>query len=286
LIYAYIIISIIGFFIPLHFAGSQLGGNITEFKSFGNLGIRKEGFLLLLSNFKGINGYLTNFVSVISRSFGLIKISFLVFITLTFQNLFVINSLDRITHEKQKNPAKIDKKGQIETTEISKDLPYQKLTKMNAFSTILGVFSNLTSFSYAPESAMLSFTGAKTGFTAMFCGLLLLLSAFLSPLGIYSSQAGTPLLFIILGLTLVCAEYKHIRFDAIVDWLPGFLFILISIITMNPVEGLVIAIIFYVLITVLNNFFSTKEPVKIYPALWISFALSLLFIISQIKIEP
>jgi xanthine/uracil/vitamin C permease (AzgA family) len=157
---------------------------------------------------------------------------------------------------------------------------------MNAFSTVLGVFSNLTSFSYAPESAMMSFTNAKSGITAKFCGLLLIFSAFLSTYKIYSPQAGTPFLFIIVGLTLVASEWKHIRFDQMVDWFPGLLFVLISIITMNPVEGLVVGLIFYVLITLLNNFFSTKEPIKIHPALWISLGLSLLFVICQIRIEP
>lgn len=287
LLFAYILISLIGFLIPLHFAGSQAKGNITEFIPFGNFGIKKEGFILLLTNLRDTNlSSLTNFFTILGRNLGLIKLSLLVFITLTFQNLFVINALDKITINKQKNQAKIDKKGQIENSEITKNLPYQKLTKMNAFSAILGIFSNLTSFSYSPESAMLSFTNAKTGITAEFCGLLLLLSAFLSPAGIYSSQAGTPFLFIIVGLTLVASEWKHIRLDQMVDWFPGFLFIVISIVTMNPVEGLVVGLIFYVLITLLNNFFSTKEPVKIHPALWISLGLSLLFVLCQIRIEP
>jgi AGZA family xanthine/uracil permease-like MFS transporter len=287
LLFAYIIISLIGFLVPLQFGGMQVKGNITEFKSFGMYGIKKEGFLLLFSNFRGINSsVIQSFFKILSQSKGLLKLSFLVFITLTFQNLFVINSLDRITPDKQKYPVKIDRQGQMETTETSKTLPYQKLTLTNAFSGILGVFGSLTSFSYAPESALLSITNAKTGITAIFCGLLLLFSAFLSPLGIYSSQAGTPLLFIVVGLTLVFAQFKQVHFETLVDWFPGFLFILVSIITMNPVEGLVIGIIFYVVITLFNNIFSAKKPVKIYPAMWISFGLSLLFIISQIKIEP
>jgi xanthine/uracil/vitamin C permease (AzgA family) len=269
LLIAYIIISLIGLLVPMQWSGMMVKGKITAFKSFGFLTFRKEGFLLLLSSLKSINStVIKNYFTILSQSLGLLKLSFLVFITLTFQNLFVIHSLDKISNEKQKT-----------------DIPYQKLTRMNAFSTLIGVFSNLTSFSYAPESSILSLTNAKTGLTAIFCGALLIISALLAPLGIYSSQAGTPLLFIIVGCSLVFSQYKNLHFDKVADWFPGFLFVLISIITMNPVEGLVVGIIFYGLITVLDNFFSAKETVKIHPAFWISFGLCILFIISQIKIE-
>jgi AGZA family xanthine/uracil permease-like MFS transporter len=286
LLIAFLIITIVGFFVPMKW-GSQLQGNISGFNSFGFFGIKKEGFLLLFSNFLSpILSSLKTYLAILSQSLGLLKLSLLVFITLAFQNFYIIHSLDKLSQDKNKASYRTNKKGQPEVIDPVRNLPYKKLTTINAFSSLLGVLSNTTTFSYAQESAILFFTGARGGLSAVFCGLLLLFSAFLSPLGIFTSQAGTPMLFIVMGLTLVLSQIKQIRFETMLEWFPGFLFILISVITMNPVEGLIVGIIFYILIAVLNNLFSTKETVKIYPALWISLAMAVLFIMSQIYIEP
>lgn len=287
LLITFLVITFIGIWIPLHWNNFPIKGKITEFTPFGMFGVKKEGFILLFSNFSStLSKSLETFLLIIAKSIGLLKLSLLVFITLTFQNLFLIKSFDTINHDKQKTVSKTDKKGQTTVEEPIKNLPYRKLTTMNAFSGILGIFSNLTAFSYAQESAVFGFTKAKTGLSAVFCGILLVLSSVLCFSGIFTSQAGTPLLFIIVGLSLAYSHLKDIHFDSLAQWFPGLIFLLISIITLNPVEGLVIGIIFYVLITSLDNFFSRKEIVKIHSVLWISFAMCLLFVFSQLYIQP
>ena len=284
LIVAFILIALVGFLIPIQWGNMQVKGKITEFNSFGFYGL-KEGFVLLIANIKSITlPVIQKYFIILGKLLGLLKLSFLVFVTLTFQNLFVINTLDKVASEKVKLPGKVDKK-ELDQIEPVKSLPYRQMTLMNAISSFLGIFANLSSFSYSIESLILTYTNSATGMTAMICGILLLFSAFLSPIGILSSQSALPFLYILVGLSVAASQIKHIRFDSFSRWFPGFLFFFISIITMNPVEGLVVGIIFYVLITLIDNLYSTKEIVKIHPALWVSFVLSLLFVISQIKIE-
>lgn len=286
LLLVFAFITLLGFITPVQWGNVQSKGFITEFKSFAFFGIKKEGFLLLLANLKSLTpDAIGNYLVILGRLLGLLKLSFLVFITLTFQNLFVINTFDKLASGTNKSTEKMDKKNQLEPVEVAKTLPYQKMTRMNAVTSFLGIFSNLTTFSYSLESLILTFTNSKTGLTAIIGGLLLLFSAFLSRFGVFSSQAALPFLYILVGLSVVSSQIKHLRFDSFSEWFPGFLFLFISIITMNPVEGLVVGIIFYVIQTIVENLYSTKAVIKIHPALWISFMLSILFVISQIKIE-
>lgn len=289
-LYVFLLISIVGFFIPI-VRGSLVKGHISAFQAFGPISLRKDGFSLLfngnLVSSQGITieTWTTFFRIIFKQSTGLLKLSFIIFISLFFQNFFVLNSLENLVNAKPKTPLNPDKKSQQESTIVRPSPSNAKLTKFNSITSIFGLFFNTTAFSYAQESAVLSLTEAKTGLTAFFCGLLLLLTAFLSPLGIFTFQAGTPLLFILVGIIICVSQIKNLTTEKIIDWVPFLLFLLISIITMNPIEGIVVAILFYGLITIYSILFGEMESRKVPKMFWVTFCISILYLICQIKIE-
>jgi len=289
-LFVFLLISLLGFFLSIKW-GSPIKGNITTFQAFGPVGLRKEGFSLLFTNLVTSHGITVNtwvsFFRILKSSTGLLKLSFIFFITLFFQNFFVLNSLENLSNPKTKAPTNPEKKNSKETPIITKDESCSpvKLTKFSSITSLFGILFNTTAFSYAQESAVLIFTEAKTGLTAFFCGLLLLFTAFLSPIGIFTSQAGTPLLFILVGITICASQLKNISVEKVVDWIPFLLFLLITIITMNPVEGLVVSILLYGLIHMISKYTDGTDNLKLSKAFWVTFFISLLYILSQIKIE-
>ena len=216
----------------------------TKLTSFSRLLLRKEGLQILFSNITLPNLQLNipafvQFGKILKASYSLLFLIFTFYFSLFYfnlHNIFSLLNLNLGVDEKENN--------------ISRN--YNKLTKFSSISSLFGILTNTTIYTYAYESVFSFFNNGKTGLTAIFCGLLVLIYTFIAPLRYFISTPATAFAVICIGLFVLEKAIKNISLKNIDEFLPAVLMVIISCITFNPVEGLLIGFSTYSLISIIQ----------------------------------
>lgn len=242
----FIVIALLGFIIPLDWSKGFAQGSVSDFVTFSPIGNmpRPEGFVILFSKLTSTKTLLnfstfSKFWDIIRlSSTALLKLSFLFLINLFFSNLFFVGSL--LDYGKDEE--------EIESSES-----FSKLSRVNGFSAIIGTLTNTTYYTYSSESAIPLINKGKTGLTAIFCGLLLLLFTFIFPYtGFFVSPAAISVILIGAGILILKHAIKKITFDSIYELVPAIIMVIIGFMCMNPALGLLLGFGTYTIINILR----------------------------------
>lgn len=103
--------------------------------------------------------------------------------------------------------------------------------------------STVTSFA---ESGIAVEMGSKTGISAVFAGLLFLLSAFIYPVfSIFTSPSVTAMALISVGAMIFVGNFKLINFEDRINGFTGFITVILVLLTYSISDGIGIGLILY-----------------------------------------
>ncbi len=255
-IITFLVILILGFFFPADWSRGFSQGRISAFRILSPIGNvpRMDGFRIILSKItapKTILNFFTfkQYWTISKSSSSLIILSFTFLITLFFINLFTISSL--VDYGKEEENIDTNKKS------------FPKLSRINGFSALIGVLTNTTYYTYSAESAVSLINKGRTGLTAVFSGLLILLFTFLSSAsGFLITPAATSVMLIAAGALILLNSIKKISFQGIDEFLPALIMILATIISMNPAEGLLLGFGAYTIIGIFKLMSGKKSELN------------------------
>ena len=123
--------------------------------------------------------------------------------------------------------------------------------------------------------------GGRTGWTAIFAGILFLLAMFFSPIFVAIPSCATAPALIYVGF-LMLGAVKNIDFDDLTEGVPAFLTIALMPLTYSIGDGLTVGVLAYVIINLLGNLFSRKEKKKVS---WVMIILAIIFILKLFVFE-
>jgi|GEM_PF-6138616 xanthine/uracil/vitamin C permease (AzgA family) len=271
----FFLLTIIGFFIPIEWGRSQLKGMVTSFQPFS----------FITSNFvpSNFNMFFTNWnlsavrgaYDVLSSTPSLIKLVFLFLVTFVFSNLYQLHTCNQL----------INTDGEGTEGKESHSLKMKPMIYLNHLFSILGVGTNVTFFMTGAESGVAMDQSSRSGFSAVFGGLLLLATACMIPLGFFSSQAGAAFLMLFFGFSLIQHAVQPILKQKAQSFLSPIIFILVTLFTFNPAEGLVITILIEGLQRILSGIQQRKYDQWKDLGFLLLFVLSLLYVVFYIVID-
>lgn len=245
-IITFIIIAILGFIIPINWSSGLSKGAVSSFIRFSPIEniLRPEGFEILFTKITSFKTFLN--LQAFSKfweitrlsSTALLKLSFSFFIILFFSNLFFANSL----LEYGKDEADIDINDK-----------FSKFSRVNGLSALIGTLTNTTYYTYSSESAVPIINKGKTGLTAVFCGLLMLLFSLLFPYtNFFVSPAAISVILIGSGGLILKFALEKVKYDTICDLFPAIIMVITGFISMNPALGILVGFGCYSIIYLLR----------------------------------
>ncbi|ACH93780.1 NCS2 family permease [Borrelia duttonii] len=138
-----------------------------------------------------------------------------------------------------------------------------KILLVDAIATTFGAVMGVSTVTTYIESSTGVASGGRTGVTSIMTGILFVLSIFFAPLFIAVPTSAISATLIYVGF-LMCKEIKNIDFTNMKEAIPSFLILLLIPLTYNIASGIGIGITFYVIMSLLYNFFR-KEYVSVSP---------------------
>ena len=163
-------------------------------------------------------------------------LSFSFFIILFFSNLFFTSSLLGYGEDE----------ADIEGSE-----KFSKLSRMNGLSALIGTLTNTTYYTYSSESAIPIINKGKTGLTAVFCGLLMLLFSLLFPYtNFFVSPAAISVILIGSGGLILKYAIEKIDLNTIYEFIPSIIMVIMGFMCMNPALGLLLGFGTYTIINI------------------------------------
>jgi xanthine/uracil/vitamin C permease (AzgA family) len=257
-------IIVLGLIIPAEWGSVRTAGWLSSFKkiSFAPQPYRPDIFQMVFSQVFGESGALNlnqwgNFFRILKSNYTLIRLSMMSFFFLVFYSIFIQQSLQQ-SHQK------------IHPDTDTKDMSDVAFHRMNAFSSLSGVLLSGMVFTYTEHSVFSLFIKGKTFLTGIFVSLFILLALLIAPgIGYFVNPALIAFIWIVLGAQLLELFFRNITLKHYVDYLVFFPMILITIITMNPVEGLLSGILFYSLYDLAQNFKNKKQAFQPISLVWV-----------------
>lgn len=148
---------------------------------------------------------------------------------------------------------------------------------VDAVATTAGAAMGVSTVTTYVESSTGVAAGGKTGYTAIFTGILFLIAMFFSPIFIAIPGCATAPALIYVGY-LMLGAVKNIEFDNITEGVPAFLTIVTMALTYSIGDGLTIGILAYVVINIIYNLLLAREDEKNKVSL-VMISLAVLFIV-------
>lgn len=255
-IITFIIMAVLGFIIPINWSSGLSKGAISNFVRFSPIEniLRPEGFEIIFSKLTSFKTFLNlqafgKFWEIIRlSSTALLKLSFSFFIILFFSNLFFTSSL--LEYGKDE--------GDIESSD-----KFSKLSRVNGLSALIGTLTNTTYYTYSSESAIPIINEGKTGLTAVFCGLLMLLFSLLFPYtNFFVSPAAISAILIGSGGLILKYASEKINIDAIYEFIPAIIMVIVGFMCMNPALGLLLGFGTYTIINIFRLLSGKKSELN------------------------
>lgn len=152
-----------------------------------------------------------------------------------------------------------------------------KVFMSDALGTVIGACLGTSTITSFVESSAGVGEGGKTGMTSFTTGCLFLVSLFLSPIFLAIPSFATAPALIYVGMLMFSGATK-IRFDGdVADAVGAYLAILIMPLTYSIANGIMFAILAWVIIKVF-----TKKAKDVSPVMWVIFALFLFRILTLV----
>ncbi len=142
---------------------------------------------------------------------------------------------------------------------------------VDAVGTTGGALLGVSTVTTYVESAAGVAEGARTGLSAVVCGLLFLLSAFLAPVFVAVPGCATAPALVMVGFFMM-QNVTSIDFQDVGEGVPAFLTILAMPLTFSIADGLMFGVLSYTMI----NAFTERGRTRISTALWLLAAVFLL----------
>jgi AGZA family xanthine/uracil permease-like MFS transporter len=149
-----------------------------------------------------------------------------------------------------------------------------QILELDAVTTGLGAVMGSASVSTYAESTTGIIEGGRTGLTAVFTGLMFLVSVVISPLMTAIPSAATATTLIVAGI-LMMGVIKYIDFENISEAVPAFMTMFLMPLTGSMLIGVAVGITLYVLIHLLCG--ETKKPDLFLYVLTLFFAAAVIF---------
>lgn len=156
-----------------------------------------------------------------------------------------------------------------------------KALMVDAIGTTAGACMGVSTVTTYVESSTGVAAGGRTGWTAIFAGILFLLAMFFSPIFVAIPSCATAPALIYVGF-LMLGAVKNIDFDDLTEGVPAFLTIALMPLTYSIGDGLTVGVLAYVIINLLGNLFSRKEKKKVS---WVMIILAIIFILKLFVFE-
>ncbi|MCE5223338.1 hypothetical protein LLG10_04000 [bacterium] len=273
----FILLTVIGFFIPIEWGRSLSKGMVSSFQPFSFItsNFVPSNFNMFFSNWN-MNA-IRDFYNVLSTSPSLIRLVFLFLVTFVFSHLYQLYTCGLLMAK----PAEESGGGH----DPEKIMKIKSVSLLGHLFSLLGVSTNVTFFMTSAESGVAIDQSSRSGFSAVFSGLLLMATACVIPLGFFSSHAGSSFLIIYLGFSLLNRSIQPILKQKFQAYLTPVIFILVTLLTFNPAEGLVAAILTEGIQRIVTSIHQRKlENLKDFSFL-LSFTLSILYLCFYIIID-
>ena len=156
-----------------------------------------------------------------------------------------------------------------------------KALMVDAIGTTAGACMGVSTVTTYVESSTGVAAGGRTGWTAIFAGILFLLAMFFSPIFVAIPSCATAPALIYVGF-LMLGAVKNIDFDDLTEGVPAFLTVALMPLTYSIGDGLTVGVLAYVIINLLGNLFSRKEKKKVS---WVMIILAIIFILKLFVFE-
>jgi xanthine/uracil/vitamin C permease (AzgA family) len=271
-LWSMLFIIVAGFIVPAEWGSIRASGWMSSFKklSFTPQPYRPDIFQMVFSHVFGESGALNitqwgNFFRIVKSNFSLIRLSLMSFFFMVFYSIFIHQSLHQ-SHQK------------IHPDNDKKDISDSTFHRWNAFSSLGGALSSGLVFSYTEHSVFSLLIKSKSFLTGLFVSLFILIALLLAPaLGYFVNPSLIAFIWIILGTQILELFYRHLSLKHHSDYLVFFLMVLITLSTMNLVEGLLSGILFYSLFDLAQSIKNKKQNIQPISLVWIG-VISLYFL--------
>lgn len=265
----FLLLTVVGFFIPVEWGRSTAKGMITSFQPFSFItsNLKSSNFSMFFTNWQIAS--VKNFFNVLTPSSDLIRLVFLFTVTFIFSQLHHLQTLQQLW-----------KKPLDDHEDSASNTPFKakKVYWLNHLFSLLGISTNVAFFMTSAESGVAIDQSSKTGFPSVFSGLLLMATACMIPLGFFSSQAGSSFLVLYLGFSLINKGLQPLLQQKQSDWVTPVVFILFTLLTFNPAEGLVMAILISGVQRLTTGIRDRQMKNLLDPSFIISFLLCILYV--------
>lgn len=263
-LWSMVFIIAVGFVLPAEWTSLRDSGWMSSFKklSFTPQPYRPDIFGTVFSHVFGESGALNlkqwgNFFRIVQSNFSLIRLSLMSFFFMVFYSIFIHQSLHQ-SHQK------------IHPDHDKKDISDSTFHRWNAFSSLGGVLSSGLVFSYTEHSVFSLLIKSKSYFTSLFVSLFILIALLLAPaLGYFVNPSLIAFIWIVLGTQLLELFFRHVSLKHPSDYLVFFPMILITLSTMNPVEGLLSGILLFSLFDLAQSIKNKKQSIQAISLVWI-----------------
>ena len=151
-----------------------------------------------------------------------------------------------------------------------------KALMVDALGTTAGAALGVSTVTTYVESSTGVAAGGRTGWTAVFSGILFLLAMFFSPIFVAIPSCATAPALIYVGY-LMLESVKNIDFSDITEGVPAFLTIALMPLTYSIGDGLTIGVLAYVFMNLIYNLVCKKEEKK--KISWVMIILAIIFLI-------
>ena len=264
----FILLTVIGFFIPVEWGRATAKGMVTSYQRFSFItsSLKPSNFSMFFTNWQIAS--IKNFFNVLTPRSELIKLVFLFAVTFIFSQLHQFQTLQQLWK----------KPGDDQETSSKTSLMTKKVYWMNHLYSFFGVSTNVAFFMTSAESGVAIDQSSHSGFSAVFSGLLLMAVACMIPLGFFSSQAGSSFLVLYLGFSLINKGIQPLLQQKYTEWVAPVIFLLVTLFTFNPAEGLVMAILVDGVKRLANGIQEKQIKELLNPGFIISFILCILYV--------
>ena len=263
-LWSMVFIIVAGFILPAEWGSIRTAGWLSSFKKLSTTPqpYRPDIFEIVFSHVFGKSGALNfnqwgNFYRIIISNFSLIRLSMMSFFFMVFYSIFIHQSLQQ-SHQK------------IHPDTDRKDVNDSTFHRMNAFSSLGGILSSGLVFTYTEHSIFSLLIKGKTFFTGLFVSLFILLALLIAPaLGYFVNPSLIAFIWIVLGVQILELFFRQVSLKHQSDYLVFFPMVLITLSTMNPVEGLLSGILLYSLFDLAQNLKNKKQVIQPVSLVWI-----------------
>ncbi|SHH17112.1 NCS2 family permease [Clostridium grantii] len=209
----------------------------------------------------------------LDKSFFLDSANLFTFITVVFTFLFVdfFDTVGTLVGVASK-VGMVDKDGKVKNA--------GKALLVDSIGTTFGALMGTSTVTTYVESSAGVAAGGRTGLTSVATGILFLLAMFFSPIFMAIPACATAPALIVVGFYMM-ENVINVDFADITEGIPAFLTIALMPLTYSIGDGLTLGILSYVVINVINNFF-TKDKSERKEISIVMYILAFLFLVKLI----